>query len=55
MASNNYFFVEIFKSLPNFSSLANSVYHELNYQTKYGNTDVRVQATKACRHVITMF
>ena len=38
---NNYFFVEIFKSLPNFSSLANSVYHELNYETKYGNTGVR--------------
>ena len=38
---NYYFFVEIFKSLPNFPSLANSVYHELNYETKYGNTAVR--------------
>ena len=38
---NYYFFVEIFKSLPNFSSSANSVYHELNYETKYGNTGVR--------------
>ena len=37
---NYYFFVEIFKSLPNYSSLANSVYHELNYETKYGNTGV---------------
>ena len=26
--------MEIFKSLPNYSSLANSVYHELNYETK---------------------
>ena len=38
---NYNFFVEIFKSLPNFPSLANSVYHELNYKMKYGNTAVR--------------
>ena len=37
---NCYFFVETFKIKPNVSSLANSVCHELNYETKYGNPGV---------------